>query len=125
MTSPITRRQCRRTPRSGTTAARGSIVPEATSGRNGWYWKKLSGFTTVTSWPAATASFRPIAAFKPANPAPATRIRRAVTSPGLRLAREPIEHLRQLGEAPDRRVGLIELLDRRLVRRLAPQHPHR
>jgi hypothetical protein len=33
----------RSTLRSGTTTARGSIVPDATSGRNGWYCMKFSG----------------------------------------------------------------------------------
>ena len=34
--------------RSGTTMARGSIVPDATSGRNGWYCMKFSAETSVT-----------------------------------------------------------------------------
>ena len=45
--SPITTSSAR-TCRSGTTTARGSIVPDATSGRNGWYCMKFSGLTTVT-----------------------------------------------------------------------------
>ncbi|MGZ5302187.1 MAG: hypothetical protein ACXWEJ_10245 [Actinomycetota bacterium] len=37
------------TGRSGTTTALGSIVPEATSGRNGWYCMKFSADTRVTA----------------------------------------------------------------------------
>ena len=39
----------RSTRRNGTTTARGSISPLATSGRNGWYSMKFSGFTTTMS----------------------------------------------------------------------------